>query len=81
MTHLKRVIKVCLYVNRMMRDGKEDDFLMKQVKGGEVVSTPAKSYKEVDIQVDAEELQKNVPTEPSASSESEEVVNECDVNS
>jgi hypothetical protein len=29
MMHLKRVIKICLYVNRMIRDGKEDDFHFK----------------------------------------------------
>ena len=37
LTQLKKVIKTVMYMNRLIRDGKEDDFLVKQIKDGVVV--------------------------------------------
>ena len=29
LTHLKRIMKICIFVNRMMRDGRDNEFAMK----------------------------------------------------
>ena len=53
LTHIKKILKICLFVNRLMKDGKEDEFHIKQLKAGESLD---KKTKEMEIQVDVTEL-------------------------
>lgn len=58
--HLKRVLKVCIFVNKMFKFGKSDDFVMKQIKDGEeVINEAKKEYAAAQVQVDVEELKQN----------------------
>lgn len=52
---LKRVVRICSFVNRMMRDGKAMDFRLLQGVGEEKGSLAERA-----IQVDVKELQMNV---------------------
>ena len=73
--YLKRAIKLVTYINRMMANGREDDFMLKQVKGGKSVSLKEKEFASIEIQVDVEELKNNVESK-SSDSETEQLDSE-----
>jgi len=67
---LKRVVKICGFVNRMMRDGKEEDFRLLKGAGEE-----KESFADKESQVIVEELEANVePKEELSSSVEEEPI-------
>jgi len=71
---LKRVVKVCSFFNRMIRDGKETDFRLLQGAGEE-----KESLEERAIQVDVAELEMNVePIEEEEIPEEEKPVSPAD---
>lgn len=78
LTQIKRAIKICTYVNRMIKDGKVDDFQLKQIKGGEAVKIKEKEFATAEVQVDEEELKNNIPTQSSEESSEEKYESEHD---
>jgi len=46
--HLKRIMKICIYVNRLMRDGRDREFAMKEF-GGSAKDAEYSLPKSVDI--------------------------------
>ena len=51
LTHLRRILKLCIFMNKMLRDGRTDDFAIKQIKNGEVISSDSKDAKMASVEV------------------------------
>lgn len=49
---VKRATKVVTYINRLIQDGKKDDFILRQIKGGQDVKLKEKEFASIEIQVD-----------------------------
>ena len=66
---LERIIRACIYLNRVFRDGREADFSMKSAKPGEVKAK--KTFADVELQVDTEDLEENGKVVKASVSESQ----------
>lgn len=64
MEYLNKLIKTTMYMNRLLREGQQDEFFMKQVQGNEVIDgVPVAEYTETEVQVDVESLKNNAYVE------------------
>ena len=74
--HLKRLMKLCIHINKMFKFGRNDDFEVKQIKNGLVVQTDTKkTFTVAEVQVDPDDLiqlANQFVTEKSQASEGEE---------
>jgi len=47
-TILQRLIKTCFYMNRLVKSGKFDDFMVKQVTGGKITAVKEREFRDME---------------------------------
>lgn len=50
LSHLRRIINLCIFFNKMIRDGKTDDFAIKQFRDGKVIQSDSEK-KQISVAV------------------------------
>ena len=56
---LKRAVRACMYINRILKQGGTEDFLLKQIADGALFAELDKEFEDKAEQVDVISLEEN----------------------